>query len=232
MADRKIVQETDNSDELVVARAKDFWERYNKPIIMASIAIIALVGGYFLYQNLFKDPKEQKAADMMYKAEEYWRMDSISKALNGDGLYSGFLRVIDKYGGTDAGNLARFYAGDCYIKLDDNQNAIKHLKKFSTDSKPLQARAYKLLGDAHGDLGKNKEALDYYKKAARHFEKDEANSAEYLFMAAYMADRVLKDQKEAIELYKELKQKFPRTQQGFEADNYLAQLGIYSVEDK
>ena len=43
------------------------------------------------------------------------------------------------------------------------------------------------------------------------------------------ADRVLKNKEEAIELFKELKEKYPKTQQGFEADNYLAQLGVYKV---
>ena len=71
------------------------------------------------------------------------------------------------------------------------------------------------MGDAYADLGKNADALDYYKKAARHFEKDEANSAEALFLAAYLADRVLKNQKEAIDLYKELKEKYPKNTTGY-----------------
>jgi tetratricopeptide (TPR) repeat protein len=220
-----------NDSEVIVARAKDFWERNNRVIVIASVVVILLAGGYFGYQRFIKAPKENKAADMMFKAEEYYRLDSLDKALNGDGQYSGFLRVIDKYGSTDAGNLAHFYAGSIYLKKGDNANAVKHLKKFSTSSKPVQARAYKLLGDAYADQNNNKEAIDYYKKAARYFEKDAANSAEYLFYAAYFADRVMKDQKQAIELYKELKKKYPRTQQGFEADNFLAQLGVYSVED-
>ena len=40
----------------------------------------------------------------------------------------------------------------------------------------------------------------------------------------------MKDAKEAISLYKELKEKFPRTQQGAEADMYLAGLGVYSTK--
>lgn len=165
----------------------------------------------------------------MFKAEDYYRLDSVRLALNGDGQYLGFLKIIDKYGGTPAANLATFYAGSCYLKLDDNVNAIKYLKKFNTGAKQIQQRAYKLLGDAYADQGNAAEALDYYKKAARHFEKDDANSAEALFLAAYLADRILKNQKEAIELYKELKEKFPRTAQGSEADIYLAQLGVYNV---
>jgi tetratricopeptide (TPR) repeat protein len=229
MADIKQGQHED-SGEMIIAKARDFWEKYNKPVMIVCAAIIVLVGGYFIYQNFFKKPEEAKAADAIFKAEEYYRMDSVNLALNGDGLNPGLLRVIDKFGGTDAGNLARYYAGDCYIKLGENEKAIKYLKKFSTSSKPIQARTYKLLGDANADLGKNSEAFDYYKKAAHYFEKDETNSAEYLFMAAYFADRVMKNSKEAIELYKELKEKYPRTQQGSQADNYLAQLGVYNTE--
>lgn len=230
MADKKNVDESLN-DEMVIAKAKDFWGKHGKKLSIVSIAVIALIAGWYGYQNFIKKPKDTKAVDVLFKAEEYFRMDSINKALNGDGQNFGFLKVIDKYSGTDAANLASYYAGSCYIKLNDNKNAIKYLKKFSTDSKPVQARAYKLLGDAHADLGENAEALSYYKKAARHFEKDDVNSAEYLFTAAYLADRVIKDSKEAIALYKELKEKFPKTTQASDADNYLAQLGVYSTNN-
>jgi hypothetical protein len=50
-------------------------------------------------------------------------------------------------------------------------------------------------------------------------------------MAAYLADRVLNNKSEAINLYKELKKNYPRTQYGFEADKYLAQAGVYNTED-
>lgn len=220
-----------DKNEQVIAQAKDFWTRYNKPITLVSVLLILAIGGWYAYKNFVKEPKEGKAADAMFKAEEYYRMDSISLALNGDGQFDGFLRIIDKYGGTKAGNLARFYAGDIYIRMNDNENAIKHLEKFKTSSKPVQARAYKLLGDAYADQGKNSDALSSYKKAARHYEDDETNSAEYLFYAAYFADRVMKDSKEAIALYKEIKEKFPNTQQAFDADSYLAQLGVYSTNE-
>ena len=228
MAEKKTVKEVEVEGDPLV-KAKDFWTRYSKPIIVVGAALILLVVGFFGYKNFIQEPKEQKAADALFKAEEYWRKDSINLALNGDGQNLGFLKVISRYGGTDAGNLAKFYAGACYIKLDDNANAIKYLKDFSTDAKQVQQRAYKLLGDASADLGKNAEALDYYKKAARHFKEDQQNSSEALFLAAYLADRVMKNQKEAIALYKELKEKYPNTRYGVDADNYLAQLGVYNM---
>lgn len=228
MSEKKNVQSAD-SGEVIIAKAKDFWTRNSKVILSVGTVLLLLVAGFYVYRNFFQKPKELKATDAIFKAEEYYRLDSLNLALNGDGQNLGFLKVIDRYGGTDAGNLAKYYAGVCYLKMDDNQNAIKYLEKFSTSAKQIQQRAYKLLGDAYGDMGKGKEALDYYKKAAHHFEEDEAASAEALFSAAYLAETVLKDQKEAIELYKELKEKFPRTQQGFDADKYLARLGVYNV---
>ncbi len=226
MAEKKIVEQDDRA-EVVIAKAKDFWERNSKVISIVFVVVVLGVGGYFGYKNYIQKPKEQKAVDASFKAEEYYRMDSASLALKGDGQSLGFLKIIDKYGSTDAGNLACFYAGVCYIKMDDNVNAIKYLKKFSTSSKPVKARVYKLLGDASGDLGKHADAVDYYKKAAHAFEDDKDNSAEALFLAAYMSDRILKNQKQAIELYKELKEKYPMTSQGADAENYLAQLGVY-----
>jgi len=228
MSEKKQVQDVE-SNEVIIAKAKDFWTRNSKIILGVGTILLVLVGGYWGYKNFVQNPKNEKAIDAMFKAEDYYRKDSVRLALNGDGQYIGFLKIMDKFSGTDAANMAAFYAGSCYLKLDDNANAVKYLKKFSTDAKQIQQRAYKLLGDAYADLGNGKEALDYYKKAAHHFEADENASAEALFLAAYLSDRVLKNQKEAIELYKELKQKYPRTQQGYEADNYLAQLGEYNV---
>ncbi len=228
MSDKKQEQGVD-SGQVAIAKAKDFWTRNSKVILGIGAALLVAVGGFWGYRQFVKNPKEEKAVDALFKAEDYYRKDSVNLALNGDGQYMGFLKVADKFSGTDAGNLANFYAGSCYIKLDDNVNAVKFLKKFSTNSKPIQQRAYKLLGDAYADQGNSKEALSYYKKAARHFEEDKVNAAEALFMAAYLADRVIKDPKEATSLYKELKEKYPQTTQGMQADNYLAQLGVYNV---
>ncbi|MEO6070676.1 MAG: tetratricopeptide repeat protein [Chitinophagaceae bacterium] len=220
------IRHTEN--EPVVERAKDFWTRYNKQIIIAGAAIILLAGAYFGYKYLIQAPKEEKAQEAIFKAEDYFRKDSMRLALKGDGLNPGFEKIISEYGNTKAGNLARFYAGAASVATGDFPSGVKYLKEFETDSKPTQARAYKLLGDAYGEQGKNSDALSNYKKAAHEFEADETNSSEYLFMAAYFAQKVVKDNKEAIDLFKELKEKYPRTQRGFEADKYLASLGVYN----
>lgn len=231
-------QDIQDPNQLVVERAKDFWTRFNRPLLIVCAIIILVGGGYLGYKKFYQQPKEEKASDALFMAEGYHRNaltapnpDSLIKlALNGDGRNVGFLRIISKYKGTDAANLAQLYAGESYLLLNDNANAIKYLKDFNTSSKFFQARAYKLLGDAYADQGKFKDALDYYKKAAHHFKEDADNSSEALFLAAYLAETKMNNNKEAIELFKELKQDFSSTPRGQEADKYLARLGVYSTE--
>lgn len=221
-----------SENEQLVERAKGFWAKYGKTTTIVAAAIIILGGGWLAYKYLIVAPKEQKAADAIWKAQDYFAQDSLDKALKGDGQFPGFEKIASQYKGTDAGELASYYAGVIALKSGDNAKAIKYLKDFSTGSGAVQARAYKLLGDAYANSGKNADALSNYKKAAGEFEKDKVNSSNYLIMAAYFADRVMNNKKEAEEIYREIKQKYPGTQASDEADKYLAQMGIYNGDEK
>lgn len=176
----------------VVAKAKKFWDKNGKTTLIVLGTLVILIGGFFAYKNFIQKPKIAESQDKSFKAEEYFRLDSFQLALNGDGVNPGFIKIAKNYSGTPLGNLANFYAGVSYIKLNQNDKAVQYLKDFSTSSKPVQQRAYKLLGDAYGDLEKNPEALEYYKKAAHHFEEDQMASADALFSAAYLAQHVFK----------------------------------------
>jgi predicted negative regulator of RcsB-dependent stress response len=227
MAETKTVRPNRTEETSTIDRGRDFWDRYNKPIIITAVAIVVLLLGWLAYKNFVLEPNERKASEAIFKAEEYYRMDSLNLALNGDGMNQGFLRIIDRYGSTKAGNLAKFYAGASFLQLGNFAQAEKHLKGFSTDAEQVQARAYKLLGDAYAEQGKNNDALSSYKKAASEFEEDDQNASEYLFVAAFFAEKVANNKSEAIKLYRELKEKYPRTEKGFEAEKYLARLGEY-----
>jgi tetratricopeptide (TPR) repeat protein len=220
----KNIQDTDT--EQVLERAKGFWEKNSRNILVAGAAIILLVGGYLGYKYLYQLPADTRAQEEIFVAEENFRKDSISLALNGNATTTGFLKVIKKHGGTKTGNIARLYAGECYLLLGDFNNAVKYLEEFNANgAKQAEAKKEGLLGDAYSELKKNEEAIKHYKKAGTIFEDDQALSSEYLFRAAMLLELTGKN-KEAIELYQQVKDKFPRSEKGFVADKYLARLGV------
>jgi len=222
----KTQQETEAIE--VLDRARGFWEKNSRMIMVVSSIVIVLIGGYLVYKYMFKAPEEAKAADAIFKAEINFRKDSLQLALSGDGSRDnpGFVKVIKTYGSTPSGNLAKLYAGQSYLHLGDYANAVKYLKDFNSNgAKQVEAKVYGLLGDAYSEQKKNDEAVENYKKAASTFEKDAAMSSEYLFRAALLLETSGKN-KEAIAVYQELKDKFPRTEKGYSADKYLARLGV------
>ncbi len=221
MSEKKVQAESGD----VLLKAETFWKRYQKQILTALAAIVVVAGGWLVYQSLIVGPKEEQAADAIFKAQQNFVKDSLQTALKGDASGKGFLYIINNYGGTKSGNLAKYYAGICYLRKGEFNNAVKYLKDFSTDAKQIQMMAYGCLADAYGELNKNDDAVKYYKKAAETFDKDEPNASEYLFRAGLKLELSGKS-KDAAEVYRELKEKFPQTQRGVEADKYLYRLSI------
>jgi tetratricopeptide (TPR) repeat protein len=197
----------------------------NQLIIYLLVGGLIAVGAIFGYTEFYQKPLEAKAADAMYVAEKYFANDSSTLVLQGDGLNKGVLYIIKEYSGTKAANLAKYYAGMSYYRLKDYNKAIEYLKDFSTNAKQVQAVAYGSIGDAYSELKKNEEAIEYYKKAGTHFPEDEAISSEYLFRAASFLE--LNGQNDAaIEIYKQIKQNYPKSEKGFSIDKYINRLQV------
>ena len=223
MSDKKTVE---TGDQEIVDKAIGFWEKNSKKIITVSLAVIVVVGGYLGYKNLIQLPKEQKANEELFAAENNFRKDSFNLALNGSGSTPGFLKVISKYSGTNAANLAHYYAGASYLQMGEFQKAVDQLSDFSAKgAKQVEAKAEGLLGDAYAELKKNDDAIAHYKNAGTIFEEDQSISSEYLFRGDMLYEMTGKTD-QAIELYQILKDKYPRTDKGFIVDKYLARLGV------
>lgn len=206
-------------------KSADFVKNNQKQITAFLVVLVLALGGYFGYMELYQKPREVKAADAMFTAENYFFQDSSNLVLNGDATNKGVLYIIKNFSGTKAANLAKYYAGVSYFKIGDFNKSIEFLKDFSTDATQVQAIAYGTLGDAYSELKKNSEALDYYKKAAAHTPEDEVISAEYLYRAAQLQETLGKTD-EAVAIYKDIKAKYPKTEIGLNVDKFIFKLKV------
>ncbi len=229
MANKKDVQfeevQAIDSESAVVDRAKGFWEKYSRFIIYGGLGLILVFGGYYAFVNYYKAPREEKAADAIFQAQRYFEKDSLTLALNGDGQYAGFEKVAKTYAGTKAGNLAKFYSGVIALRLGDPTKAVKYLEDFSTSAEEIQTIAYARTADAYAELGKNDDALKMYEKAAKNYPEHEGLSADNFFRAGMLAETMGKPEK-AGEYYKVIRDKYPRTDKGYQIDKYLARVGV------
>lgn len=199
---------------------EQFIEKNQKLLIRGILVIIIVVAAILGYHKFYKQPLQAEALKQMFVAENFFEKDSFNLALNGDGKAPGFLEIIDNYGSTPSGNLAKYYAGLCYLYTGNNENAIKYLDKFSSDDMIFSALAKSNIGDAYMQLGNFKKAGDYYKKAGD--ENPNTLTTPMILMKAGLAFEKANDYKNALAMYEKVEKEFPTSLEARDIEKYTA----------
>ena len=170
-------------------------------------------------------PNELKASEAIFKGEQYFGADAFELALNGDSLgYKGFVKLADEFSGTDAGNLAKAYAGICYAQLGKYEDAAKYLNDFSADDQLVNPAVLGTLGNCYAQMGQLDKAAATLLKAA-----DKANSQAlspvYLIQAGQIFEKLGKNA-EAVSAYKQVKEKYFNSYQAMDIDKYIERASI------
>ena len=213
-------KETVEVEELV-SRSELFIEKYSTKILVGIVAIIVIAGGIFAYRNLYLAPKQLEASAALFKGEQYFARDSFQLALNGNGAdFAGFEAIIDQYGGTKAGNLAKAYAGICYFNLGEYEKALELLKSFSASDQMISPAIVGKIGDCYVNMGKTQEGISYFEKAAQAADNN-VISPVYLKKAG-IAYESLQQYDKAVNAYKTIKEKYYGSMEASDIDKYIA----------
>jgi tetratricopeptide (TPR) repeat protein len=213
-------QDPEEKVEKALGTTEKFLEKYKNFIIYGIAVILAIMAIYFGYQKLYVEPLQEEARSQMFMAEQYFRTDSLSLALNGDGNSLGFLQIIDEYG-SKAGAVVYFYAGLCQLHLGEYEAAIENLKKYKVGDIITAARALACIGDAYVELNNYPMAIDYFLQAANY--RDNTYSAGYLMKAGLVYEEMGKKD-EALKIYQRIKDDYPQTVEGREIDQYIGRI--------
>jgi tetratricopeptide (TPR) repeat protein len=206
--------------ESALGKGEQFIEKNKNLLFYILLGIIVVVGGYLGYRKWIKAPREQKAQAAMFIAEHYFEVDSLKLALNGDGTNLGFLGMIDEYGSTKAGNLSNYYAGICYLKLGQYNDAIKYLEDFESDDQIIGPMSLGATGDAHLELNDNQKALEFYLMAAEKKNND-FTTPMFLMKAAWIYE-MNNDYAKALECYEKIKKEHNRSFEARDVEKYIA----------
>lgn len=158
-------------------KAEDFAQKNQKAIIGFLTVVALATVSYLLYQKFIAEPKQEEAANELFVAQQNFqkatedvtgtKSDSLyNLVLNGSEGKFGAVKIADEYSGTAAGNIANYYAGIAYLNTKKYAEAVTSLEKFKSDDIMLSALALGATGDAYAQQNKQKEALDFYLKAA------------------------------------------------------------------
>ena len=153
------------SVEHVLSTSEAFIEKYQKQIIFSVATIVLVVLAILAFRNFYIQPREIAAETEMGKAQSFFAVDSFKVALEGNKDIIGFKEIVSEYGITKSGNLATAYAGICYYKLGQYENAIKFLSQYDSNDNYFSTSVIGLIGDAYVELGENSKALSYFEKA-------------------------------------------------------------------
>lgn len=215
--------QTISNVEETLTRTEHFLEENYKSLLIILGVIVGIVGVIWL-GRIYLNSRDREAQSQMYQAERYLEMDSISLALHGDGNYLGFEAITEDYKLTKAGNMARYAAGICHLRLGNFEEAISYLEKYSKKDKVIGSLAIGATGDAYVELGDLNKGASKYIEAAD-YAANSFNTPLYLMKAAEIYELENK-YADALTLYERIKKEYPESNEGSNIDKYIARVKI------
>jgi len=221
----KNVEEKNTEKISFISKSEQFIENNQKLIIGVIAAILVVVLAFFGINKFVSQPRQQKANEAIFAAEQYFAQGNFNAALYGDSTsndkYSvGLLQVIDKYGSTKAGKRAKYEAGICYLRLGQYADALKYLDKYNGKDQLTPVFNEMMKGDAEVEQGNTAAAIKHYEKAATM--DDNPISAPFALFKAGVCYMMSDNNAKAVECFKKVKSDYPESSLFAEMDGFIA----------
>jgi TolA-binding protein len=186
MSNKDLTKEQLEHDPMVDSYAKvvAFFSTHRNLLVGILAGAVVLIGGA-IGLDFYRKSTEEKASRLMSFAEMSFNKGDYEKALKGDeeNFTLGFEAIASKYGSTNAGNLALYYAAICEYNLGNAETALSFMKSFDIPDGIMGLAALGFYGNLLLDTGSFEDAAKTFEKAAS-WVKSETTTPYYLAKSA------------------------------------------------
>ncbi len=203
--------------------AKEFWLKYQKQILIGLSALVVVIVVVILFQNKAEKNRKEASAKLAAIVENYNLFD-FNKALYGDSLHAkdGFLKLIEDYGSTTPGEIAKLFAGNSFYALTKYDDAKKYYNDCGLSFPLFSAASIAGQAACFEATGATEDAAQFYEIAEKEG-KYNPNNAEYLLKAAInYIDAGKYDRAE--ELLNKIKNEYKKSKVAREVPRYLGRI--------
>lgn len=203
-----------DSDILITtyARVSIFFKENTTAVISVTALVLALIGGTVWY-TMHSANQSDAAQSFLGYSEQYITNGDYESALYGTDaiLGVGLISIVENYGRTDAGNLARYYAAVAFKELGDNETALEYMRNFKAPEGILGVGAISFYAVLLDNAGQYQEAAREFRRAAN-WDKNEGTTPQNLLRAAQSA-LMANDYTQADQLAAEIIRDYPNATQ-------------------
>jgi TolA-binding protein len=216
-------------DKLVTSYFKSrAWIEQNRRLVTYIISVpIILVAVLWFVQNNRRQNNERATTDL---AKVYHLYDLGQYQLAIDGIpqenIRGLQSIVDDYGSTQAGEMAKLYLANSYFNLHNYDKALTYFQGVDIGDKLLSSSALAGEASCYEAKGNHDEAAGLYEQAASKY-MTAIQAPDDLFKAANNYSMAGKKDK-AAEMLQRLKKEFPTSAYARDVDRYLAEFGCLS----
>jgi predicted negative regulator of RcsB-dependent stress response len=129
-------------DQLATAtfRARSFYEENKRPVQIAAALVGVLIVGIVGWR-WWSGRQDVRAAEALGGILTAYEQGNYEAALEGTGTQPGLLEIANRYGSTDTGNLATFFAADALYQLGRFDEAGQYFERYDAREDLLGASA-------------------------------------------------------------------------------------------
>ena len=222
---KKLSKKELQEDKLVTSfyKSQEFFEEHKQKIIIVVSAIAVVILAITWYFNKITEDNIL-AAEKLSQIITSFEQGQFQKAIDGEPgtQLVGLKNIVENYGSTEQGEIAKIYLANSYYSLGDFDEALKYFNDYSGDSKLHQSTAYAGIAGCYENKSNFEKAAEYYERAADTYDL-QSQTANFLLNASINYIK-LGNNNQAKTLLERIKSDYSTSSAAREVEKYLSQI--------